>query len=39
MLGASLLLIPFVFLHRDITRVWGIVLSALYGVYLIVVLI
>ncbi|MBD3664465.1 calcium/sodium antiporter [Sulfitobacter aestuariivivens] len=39
MLGASLLLIPFVFLHRDITRIWGIVLSALYALYLIVVLI
>lgn len=39
MLGASLLLIPFVFLKMDITRLWGIVLSALYGLYIIVVLI
>ena len=39
MLLASLLLIPFVYLHKDITRVWGIVLSALYATYLIVVLI
>lgn len=38
MLGASLLLIPFVFLGRDITRGWGIALSLLYVVYLIVVL-
>ena len=38
MLGASLLLIPFVFLGRDITRGWGIVLSALYVIYLTVVL-
>ena len=33
MLGASLLLIPFVFLGRDITRTWGIALTALYAVY------
>ena len=39
MLGASLLLIPFVFLGRDITRNWGIALSALYALYLVVVLI
>ena len=39
MLGASLLLIPFVFLGRDITRLWGIILSVLYALYLIVVLI
>jgi cation:H+ antiporter len=39
MLGASLLLIPFVFLKRDITRVWGIILTALYALYLVVVLI
>lgn len=38
MLAASLLLIPFVYLQKDITRVWGIVLSALYAVYLVVVL-
>jgi len=38
MLAASLLLIPFVFMSRDITRLWGIALSALYAVYLVVVL-
>ena len=39
MLGASLLLIPFVFMGRDITRIWGLALSALYALYLIVVLV
>ena len=39
MLGASLLLIPFVYLGRDITRLWGIILSALYALYLVVILI
>jgi cation:H+ antiporter len=39
MLAASLLLIPFVYLRKDITRAWGIALSALYALYLIVVLI
>lgn len=39
MLGASLLLIPFVFLKVDITRMWGIILSALYVAYLLFVLI
>jgi cation:H+ antiporter len=38
MLGASLLLIPFVFLGRDITRAWGISLTALYVIYIAVVL-
>ncbi|WP_416237481.1 calcium/sodium antiporter [Sulfitobacter sp. F26169L] len=38
MLGASLLLIPFVYLGRNITRIWGIVLVALYVTYLFVVL-
>ena len=38
MLGASLLLIPFVFLGRDITRAWGVGLSALYLFYIAVVL-
>ncbi|TNF60165.1 MAG: calcium/sodium antiporter [Rhodobacteraceae bacterium] len=33
MLGASLLLIPFVFLGRDINRVWGLALTATYMVY------
>ncbi len=39
MLGASLMLIPFVFLKMDITRTWGIALTALYSLYLVVVLI
>lgn len=38
MLGASLLLIPFVYFGKDITRIWGIALTALYATYLIVVL-
>ena len=38
MLGASLLLIPFVFLRQDITRVWGVALTVLYALYLVVVL-
>lgn len=38
MLGASLLLIPFVYLGQNITRVWGIALTALYATYLFVVL-
>lgn len=38
MLAASLALIPFVFLGRDITRIWGIVLTALYVLYIVVVL-
>ena len=39
MLGASVLIVPFVFLGRDITRSWGIALTALYGLYLAVLLI
>jgi len=39
MLGASLLLIPFVYLGRDITRAWGIALSVIYGLYLLAVLV
>ncbi|WP_271948590.1 calcium/sodium antiporter [Ruegeria faecimaris] len=35
MLGASLLLVPFVFFKRDITRGWGILLTSLYAVYVI----
>lgn len=35
MLGASLLLIPFVFLKMNITRVWGILFCALYGFYVV----
>ncbi|NRB33171.1 MAG: calcium/sodium antiporter [Rhodobacteraceae bacterium] len=38
MLGASLLLLPFVFLHKDITRRWGLLLTALYCVYILVVI-
>lgn len=38
MLGASLLLIPFVFFKQDIGRVWGIVLTVLYLVYVVIVL-
>ncbi|MEM6888526.1 MAG: calcium/sodium antiporter [Pseudomonadota bacterium] len=34
MFGASLLLSPFVYLKMDITRGWGIVLTALYAGYL-----
>ncbi|MGR3760524.1 calcium/sodium antiporter [Roseobacteraceae bacterium NS-SX3] len=36
MLAASLLLIPFVFFKLDITRIWGVGLSALYLVYMVV---
>lgn len=39
MLGASLLLIPFVFFRRDITRIWGIALTVLYMVYVTAVLV
>lgn len=38
MLAASLLLIPFVFFKVDITRFWGLVLSAGYIAYLFIVL-
>lgn len=37
MLCASLLLIPFVFLKMDLTRIWGVVLSVLYIAYMFVV--
>lgn len=39
MLGASILLVPFVYMGRDITRLWGVILSALYVAYLVIVLI
>ena len=39
MLGASLLLMPFVFLGKDITRIWGVFLTGLYVVYIVVVLV
>lgn len=38
MLGASLLLIPFVFFKLDINRIWGVALSAAYVAYLFMVL-
>ena len=34
MLGASLLLIPFVYFGRDLTRRWGVVFCALYAAYI-----
>ncbi|EBA15125.1 K+-dependent Na+/Ca+ exchanger related-protein [Roseobacter sp. SK209-2-6] len=34
MLGATLLIVPFVFLKKDITRLWGFLLTGLYLVYL-----
>jgi len=39
MLGASLLIIPFVFFKQDIGRVWGVVLTGLYLAYVTIVLI
>lgn len=39
MLLASLMLIPFVFFKMDINRIWGVVLSALYVAYLVIVLV
>jgi cation:H+ antiporter len=38
MLGASVLLVPFVYFSRDITRVWGIALSLAYACYVAIVL-
>ena len=38
MLGASILLFPFVFLRWDLTKMWGVVLTGLYLVYLAVLL-
>jgi len=38
MLAAALVIAPFVFWKRNITRLWGVVLTALYGLYLIVLL-
>ncbi|MFY0619594.1 calcium/sodium antiporter [Shimia sp.] len=38
MLAASLALIPFVFLKRDITRIWGVVLTSLYLIYILITL-
>ncbi|MCX7558768.1 calcium/sodium antiporter [Sulfitobacter sp. F26204] len=39
MLAASLFLVPFVYLKMDFTRIWGIFFTALYALYLYVVLI
>jgi len=39
MLAASLALIPFVFLCRDITRRWGVVFTGLYAVYVVSILV
>lgn len=38
MLGATLMLIPFVFLGQNLTRIWGVGLSLAYVCYLLVVL-
>ncbi|MEO0938968.1 MAG: calcium/sodium antiporter [Pseudomonadota bacterium] len=38
MLGASILLVPFVYFRQDITRIWGVILTALYVGYVIYVL-
>lgn len=38
MLGASILIVPFVFFRQDITRMWGVALTALYLIYVIMVL-
>ncbi|MCG7627096.1 calcium/sodium antiporter [Epibacterium sp. MM17-32] len=34
MLGASLIIIPFVFFRQDITRLWGVLLTLLYVAYI-----
>ncbi|MGB0798961.1 MAG: sodium:calcium antiporter, partial [Planktomarina sp.] len=38
MLAASLILIPFVFWRQNITRIWGVILTAAYVGYLMLVL-
>ena len=38
MLGASVLLLPFVYFRMDITRIWGVVLAGLYGAYMFLIL-
>ncbi len=38
MFAASLILIPFVYMGRDISRIWGVGLSALYAIYVLIVL-
>jgi len=39
MLGASVLLLPFVFFKQNITKGWGVILSALYATYVIIILV
>ena len=39
MLGASALLLPFVFFKQNITKGWGVILSALYAAYVIIILV
>ncbi|PHQ96366.1 MAG: sodium:proton exchanger [Marinosulfonomonas sp.] len=39
MLGASLLLVPFVFFKQNITKGWGVFLSALYAAYVTIILV
>ncbi len=38
MLAATLILIPFVFMKFDLNRIWGVILTALYVTYLVMVL-
>ncbi|MFQ5438724.1 MAG: calcium/sodium antiporter [Paracoccaceae bacterium] len=38
MLGTSLLIIPFVFFKRDISRVWGATLCVIYAIYVVILL-
>ncbi len=38
MLASALLLLPFVYFGRDISRLWGVILTALYAAYLLAVL-
>ena len=39
MLGASLLLVPFVFFKQNITKIWGVVLSTSYVAYVVTILV
>jgi len=39
MLGASALLVPFVFFKQNITKAWGVALSTAYAAYIIIILI
>ncbi len=38
MLASSLILIPFVFMRMDISRLWGVILTALYVAYVVIIL-